>query len=161
MGLVISGDSSICSYISKRYLMINLTIKRISSDLTNGTLGVLSVDGKPMFLTVERPWINNEKSVSCIPPGRYDVGWTATMTAGNLDGQTLTVKGVPGRDNIRFHAGNTQHDSEGCVIVGLQYGDFGGTQGVGNSRPAVYRFLKMIKDSGDSDIQLFIFNCYN
>ena len=37
---------------------------------------------------------------------------------------TDEVMDVPGRTNIKFHPGNTEEDTAGCILLGLQLGVF-------------------------------------
>ena len=39
----------------------------------NGTFGVWINDNKPLFVTLELPWKDNQKDISCIPAGTYKV----------------------------------------------------------------------------------------
>jgi len=95
-----------------------LTIKRIS-DNTDGTFGVIMLDDKPFALTVERRWLNNAQSVSCIPAGTY----TCRRVQSPHFGDTFEVTDVPGRSHILLHKGNVMDDSHGCIIIGEQFGE--------------------------------------
>lgn len=82
------------------------------------TLGVLiAPDGVPLALTIERPWRNNEHSVSCIPSGSY----TCRRVISPRFGETFEVTSVPDRTHILFHKGNTIRDTQGCIIVGAEF----------------------------------------
>ncbi len=95
---------------------MNITLKRIASR-DDGTYGVLLADGAPFAVTLERPWRDNRRGESCIPPGAY----TCIRVQSPKFGPTWMVKDVPGRSEILFHAGNVFTDSHGCILVAERY----------------------------------------
>ena len=93
-----------------------ITLKRFAMT-DKGTFGnMLDEQGYPVCSTVERPWKNNEKGVSCIPPGEYQC---KTRQSERFKRTLYEVLGVLNRDYILIHAGNTAMDVEGCILVGL------------------------------------------
>lgn len=70
------------------------------------------------WVTGEEQWLDNKPSVSCIPVGLY----TCVRVQSPRFGATFEVSGVPGRSLIRFHWGNTEEDTEGCILLGRFYG---------------------------------------
>ncbi len=72
-------------------------------------LGQLFVDGRFECFTLEGARV-------AIPTGTYPVTITASQRFGRL---LPLVNDVPGRTGIRIHAGNTDADTEGCILVGL------------------------------------------
>ena len=99
---------------------MTLTLKRVSSD-TGGTYGVFINGTKPFAVTLERPWMNNERSISCIPSGQY----ICRRVKSPKFGDTFEIIGVPGRSHILFHKGNKVEDTEGCILVAEQFGQLG------------------------------------
>lgn len=70
------------------------------------------------FPTVEDDWLNNQSSISCIPAGTYTCKrdrWNAK------DVVVFQITGVPHRDRILIHYGNTEEDVKGCVVVGKDF----------------------------------------
>ena len=95
---------------------INLVTTSFNDD---GTYGVLIENRIPLnFRTLERPWKDNAKGLSCIPEGRYLVKREVTPK----HGLTWQVCDVPGRDMILIHPGNTEKDVEGCILLGIEAG---------------------------------------
>ena len=45
-----------------------LKLVRVTTGM-DGTFGVLIKDGVPLCVTLELPWRDNERSISCIPEG--------------------------------------------------------------------------------------------
>lgn len=81
-------------------------------------LGVLVLDNGFTCQTLELPWRNNERNVSCIPLGTYEVSpWLSPSK-----GDCFKVHDVPARDDILLHVGNYPKDSQGCVLVGQERG---------------------------------------
>ena len=95
------------------------------------TIGRLIYEGD-VFYTVERPWLDNQQNISCIPTGTYQLG---RVNSPKFGPRTWEIQDVPNRSNILLHAGNTQNDVSGCLAVGL--GVFGQLQGVSTSRQAI------------------------
>ena len=105
------------------------TITRFKSD-ANGTFGkFLDLQGQVLAYTCERPWAGNAVGISDIPAGSYAViGHNSPEHP-----HTWEITGVPGRSNILIHNGNTEKDSEGCILVGDSFGVVDGLPAVLNS----------------------------
>ncbi len=59
--------------------------------------------------------------------------------------ETFEVTGVNGHSGILFHKGNTQADSEGCILVGDYYGHDGEQMAVFNSKVAFTELMKTLE----------------
>ena len=82
-------------------------------------VGELFIDGERICDTLELPWRDNQRSISCIPAGQYKVRFRYPRESGTRDYLHLLIKDVPNRDYILFHRGNCAKDSRGCVLVGF------------------------------------------
>lgn len=121
------------------------------------TQGIMFLDGEFFCYTIEKPWKNNEKSVSCIPPDTYKLDFRRDVTplTSEYRGRFkwfdyhLEVKDVPGRTGIYIHVGNSEKDVLGCLAVGKQASD----DYVGNSVLVfkdLYSKLSDVINSGES-----------
>lgn len=90
---------------------------------------LLDPAGKQLCVTCERPWLDNIVGKSCIPPGTYNVIPHDSVS----HPYTWEVTGVPGRKDILIHNGNTENDTEGCILVGDSMGTINGLMAVLNS----------------------------
>jgi len=82
---------------------------------------------------------------TAIPAGEYRITLENSPRFGP---DTLTVVGVPGFVGVRMHAGNTEADTEGCPLLGLEVtptGIMGGT-----SRPAVQLVKELVRQAINS-----------
>ncbi|MEF2146187.1 MAG: DUF5675 family protein [Desulfovibrionaceae bacterium] len=102
-----------------------------------GVFGVLCRAGQIKYCTLEPPYFDNRQFISCISLGSY----RCRRRVSPRFGETFEICGVPGRENILFHAGNTLADTSGCVLLGQGFGSIGGVRGVVASRAAVRDFL--------------------
>ena len=132
---------------------INLLILR-DTFTENSTIGELFLNGERMCDTLENPYINNEKRISCIPEGEYKVRLRTARESATRDYLHLLVQDVPNRDWILFQRGNSAKDTSGGVLVG-----FASKQDyVKNSTFAMDLLMKEIINLGGTNINLIIKN---
>lgn len=79
------------------------------SDRTNG---IWTLPDGTEIKTLERPWADNQVSVSCIPAGVYKF---RRDTHGRF--QWFRILDVPNRTDIEVHEGFEPRHSEGCVLM--------------------------------------------
>jgi len=106
--------------------------------LEKATFGVLLDEGVPFCVTLERPWLENKRNVSCIPEGYY----LGRRIQSPRFGDTFEIVEVPNRSHILFHKGNLADDTHGCVLVGEQYEPLGGENAVLASGKAFAEFKR-------------------
>jgi len=90
-----------------------------------GVFGELQFPTGEVFYTIERPWLNNEAYVSCIPDGVYTLekrhSPVVHRTSGGAYQEGWEVTDVPGRTFIMLHPANWMDDLAGCIGVGKRY----------------------------------------
>jgi len=102
----------------------------------SSTIGKLYVDGVFFAYTLEdvdRQLESGGKKIqgeTAIPRGSYKV---IIDFSNRFQKQMMHVLNVPGFEGIRIHAGNTDKDTEGCILLGKVRSD----NAVFNSREAV------------------------
>jgi hypothetical protein len=103
-----------------------------------GTNGVLSFEGKEICKTIELPWRNNQKRISCIPEGKYKIRkrFSAKFK------WHLELTNVKNRSFILFHpANNALKELNGCIAPVTQLTG----EGRGNeSRKAFEKLKKLV-----------------
>lgn len=128
----------------------------------HSTIGVLYVDGKFECFTLEDVDRNltdamTEDAVkqqkifgqTAIPEGRYKVVLSMSNRFKRLLPEVLGVKGFEG---IRIHSGNTDKDTEGCVLVGQTRSiDF-----VGNSRASFEILFAKMKAAQQAGKEIYL-----
>ena len=133
--------------------MINLLLIR-DTFTEESTIGELFLNGERICDTLENPYLDNQRNISCIPEGNYDVRLRLPRESATRDYLHLLVQDVPNRDWILFHRGNTAKDTRGCILVGL-----GSQQDVvSNSTLAMDLLIKELIHLGAANINLIIKN---
>ena len=118
------------------------------------TIGRLFINGESFCDTLENPWLDNQRNISCIPEGQYKVRLRLARESATRNYLHLLVQDVPNRSYILFHRGNTAKDTSGCILVGN-----GRKQNiVENSRLAMDLLIKEILNLGGENINLIIKN---
>lgn len=132
---------------------VNLLIIR-DTFTKESTIGKLYINGESFCDTLENPWLDNQRNISCIPEGQYNVRLRLARESASRDYLHLLVQDVPNRDWILFHRGNTAKDTSGCILVG------NGREhnAVNNSRLAMDLVIKEILNLGGENINLIIKN---
>jgi hypothetical protein len=114
----------------------------------------LFLNGEKMCDTLELPYKDNQRSISCIPAGEYSARLRYPRESGSRDYLHILVKDVPNRDYILFHRGNNASHSRGCILVGLKSEH----NVVYNSTLALELLLKEIINLGVTEMNLIIKN---
>ena len=132
---------------------VNLLILR-DTFTSESTLGELFINGERFCDTLELPYRDNQRSVSCIPTGEYKVRMRYPRESATREYLHLLIQEVKDRSFILFHRGNSAKDTRGCILVGQsREQDF-----VGNSTLAMDLLLKEIINLGGKNINLIIKN---
>ena len=97
---------------------MELSLKRFIANNPDGVPGVLIKGVDILCMTLEEEWKDNARNISCIPEGSY-VCKRVTRPSGQV---TFEVTGVIGRTGILFHTGNTEEDTQGCILLGMEFG---------------------------------------
>tara|TARA_R100000781_G_C4055432_1_gene119200 strand:+ start:188 stop:649 length:462 start_codon:yes stop_codon:yes gene_type:complete len=148
----LKGVKSIKPTISKPNHINLLIIRDTFTD--KSTIGELFLNGERFCDTLELPYKDNQRSISCIPAGQYKVRLRYPRESGTRNYLHLLVQEVKDRSYILFHRGNTAKDTRGCILVGQ------GTQQdiVHNSTLAMDLLMKEIINLGGTNINLIIKN---
>lgn len=124
--------------------MSDLTLQRVEQN-DFATYGrIVDAENKQVCLTLERPWVDvngdgiSDRNVSCIPAGSYPARRYRSPKRGY---DVFMLSGVPGRGDIELHIGNLPHDSEGCILLGSNFGTVNGQHGITGSAAAFARFM--------------------
>jgi len=98
-------------------------LKRESDDGTQtlGKLFINDINGVTLFSckTLELPFKGNQKRISCIPKGKYNVKRRYSLKYGNH----FHILNVPNRDFILIHNANYWFQLLGCIAVGQAHID--------------------------------------
>jgi len=103
-----------------------------------GTFGQIVVNGFKTY-TVERPWMDNKRCISCIPGNRTYQMSLGTYNRGGYPAWELLD--VPDRDYIKIHRANHSDQLKGCIALGLRLGYVEGRWAVTSSHSAYTGFM--------------------
>lgn len=122
-----------------------ITVKRLYKT-ENSTIGELLVDGLFECFTLE----DKEREVkikgeTAIPKGTYKV---IINESNRFKRELPLLLNVPNFEGVRIHSGNTNHDTEGCILVGQSRNK----NYIGQSRKAFDKLFKKMKKAKDITI---------
>lgn len=123
--------------------MMELKLVRCTENKGLCQLGMLLIRGQAIFLTLELPDSNNQQNISCIPAGTYT--WVKKISSKTDNQPTLALLNVQGRSGILVHWGNSEEDTQGCILVGKALANFDGDICVTQSKVAWAELMKILQ----------------
>ena len=103
----------------------------------------LITKGKEFHL-IERPWLNNQTDISCIPAGEYRCTFLEHSSSGKYK-NIYHIQNVPDRIGVLLHNGNLAIQSKACPLIGKRRGILAGQPAVLNSLTALYEFVELME----------------
>lgn len=100
--------------------------RKLSGIAPMGCFGELIIDGEFVCYTVEQPWRNNRRFVSCVPTGEYFLLPFSSDKYGDVvaltNGSNVVAYEHEAKDGDRyaclFHAANWSKQLQGCIAPG-------------------------------------------
>lgn len=113
---------------------------------TIGKLYLLRDDGSVIndWHSLELPWLDNQRNISCIPKGIYKAKKHVSPRFSN----SLWIQDVPNRSEILIHLANYFNDLRGCIAIGVGLKDLNkdGHIDLFQSRKAINVLMLHLKD---------------
>ncbi|MCX2574000.1 DUF5675 family protein [Pedobacter sandarakinus] len=115
-----------------------------------GTNGKISHNGQFVCYSIELPWRNNKRSISCIPEGKY----LLVRRYHPKHGHQLALSIVPNREAILIHPANfALRELQGCIAPVTSCTG----EGEGNySRVALERLQDLIYPALEANEKVFL-----
>jgi len=110
----------------------------------NSTIGIVRAEGyiacslEDKDRQVELDALRKVPGKTCIPRGQYEV---VISWSNRFQNYMMELLGIEGFSGVRIHAGNTHHNSEGCILLG-EYQD---NDTIVNSRPKVRELFEIVE----------------
>ena len=115
-----------------------------------GSYGSLFLNHDFLCFIIELPWLDNQRNVSCIPAGTYEL----VQRSSARFSQHLYVKQVPQRSMILIHPANDASTQlQGCLAPVMQLSGLGKGW---NSRQALNLILSRLKPFFDSGNNVYL-----
>lgn len=116
---------------------MEITLQREQSD-EHRTHGDLFTDGTWLCHTLEDVVRGNKiKGQTAIPAGRYRI---TTEHSQRFGPGTITINEVPNFTAVRIHGGNSEADTEGCPLLGMERTAYG----IRDCKPALDELKKEV-----------------
>ena len=132
---------------------MNISLIRLNQSSTEPTLGILKVNDAFCSVTLERPWLNNQPDISCIPLGTYPLLRVRDrITSGGMNILSTYEVQIPSRAGVLFHVGNYVRDTHGCILCGLGFSFPQVEPMITNSTLAFSRFIEMTNNADSATL---------
>lgn len=130
---------------------MKLILERVYLDTE--TLGSLYLDGKMLCKTMELPWKQNQRSISCIPEGVYKV--IKQPPKPSRPYPYFRLPNVPGRSGILIHKISYVSGLKGCIGVGKEFKDLNsdGVPDIIRSGEALQELIDLLPDEFQLEIR--------
>ena len=107
--------------VSKNGVKLLIVRLKETEKQTQGLALILDKNNDVIYnmVCLELPFLENEKKISCIPPGEYQ----CRKNNHYRFGLSAHVLSVPGRTGIMIHKGNFHFNTTGCILLGYDFRD--------------------------------------
>ncbi len=102
----------------------------------NAILGKVFDNNNLVCVSIERPDLNNQINISCIPYGTYKCSKDKTGKY-----QYWKVEDVEGRENIEIHIANRSEELRGCIAFGKNWAIMKDNLSITNSKDILDNLL--------------------
>lgn len=135
---------------------MKLKLERFLSD-ENATVGKLYADGEFVCYTLEDEKREVKvKGETRIPAGTYDVKKREVLSGltkkyrekYDFFDYHYQLQNVPNFNYVYIHMGNYETNTDGCILVGSDYGEHKDTYAVWNSGATFEKVYKMMENAG-------------
>lgn len=129
---------------------MNIKVQRIK-DNGNQTTGTMSA-GEFSCATLELPWKDNNRGISCIPKGLYN--WIKVVATAAIPYPHILILSVANRDGVCIHRANYVRQLKGCIAVGEKHIDIDGNGelDVTNSTKTFESLMAILPENGTIEI---------
>ena len=136
-------------------------IIRLEENYEHGTFGILRLNKQVFCYTLEENDELNTANISSIPAQQYicelrATGLNSVVKLGLY--KTYEVLNVPDRTGIKFHPGNSDDDTEGCILLGEKIGKLRTDRTILNSGVTYLNFMNCL--AGESRFHLTVMEHY-
>lgn len=102
------------------------------------------------FYTLELPWLDNKREISCIPVGEY----SCKKRHSQRYEDHFHILNVPNRSYILIHHGNYYKDTLGCILPGKTIADIDGDgyRDVTHSKQTMAKLNELLPDEFEVEI---------
>lgn len=125
-------------YLLRDYVNNEITLGRLFNPVDNFQVH-----------TLELPWKDNAKNISCIPKGEY-IAELDYYHQGKYPAYEL--RSVPERTEIKIHIGNYPKDVKGCIAIGSERDV--PSQMIKQSRRAYEKFMEYTKSDNSFALEI-------
>lgn len=110
--------------------------------LPTAEIGRLTGDGiEGVIWTLELPWRDNRREVSCIPVGKYKLRrWASARHPVSLE----ILGEEPERSAVLIHPANRTKEIRGCIALGRELGGMPESPVLGRSKAAVQILFDLV-----------------
>jgi len=115
-----------------------------------GIFGIMKLNGECFCVTLELPWYSNIEMISAIPYGQYKCKRVNSPS----HGEVWEIQNVPKRMYVQIHAGNTMHDTLGCILLAQYCGKLRGNRAVLNSGVTFKEFMSITRNEPELSLSI-------
>lgn len=128
---------------------------KITNNYTLGHCYIKHDNGNVEYIgvTLERGWRENQRNISCVPEGIYDLKLEHSP---RFRKELWELYGVPNRSECKFHAANYWRQLNGCISLGFKHKDIDGDgdPDVTSSRDVMKKFHKAMENTRIANVEI-------